>query len=433
MARKVPATWEVLWGWLMGNYTPITLLASLVGLLLAAFEVLRLLSPILGSASLTMVAQRLETLSEPGLVVLVFLLSYLLLSSRRKHNAARAASGSADNVLRLTIAANEDLQRESRSLRAQVEALREKTEADRDQWQSAREKELETFHRERLELQRRLLAAEEAAQVANDGREDLKGKLSRLETRRPTHVVMKLVASVDTSVTNDKPSHRDRLERYEVTVQGRLTMRMVFIPTGVFRMGIDHNDTTGTDRRRAPWSEYNQFPPHEVELDAYYISELAFTNENYRAYMEDTGNMPPSHFTEPTLNRPEQPILGLSWQAAMEFSAWAGTELPTEAEWECADRLLHFREGFVSQGARDGRWEWCADWYDQHYYSRSPRRNPVCAEASEAHVVRISQFSGYSNHEPPSGRSRISVFGYNNAAFRGVLRLRDERRDHEDG
>jgi formylglycine-generating enzyme required for sulfatase activity len=33
-------------------------------------------------------------------------------------------------------------------------------------------------------------------------------------------------------------------------------------------------------------------------------------------------------------------------------------------------------------------WEWTADWYDDHYYTTSPRTNPVGPPSGETRVAR---------------------------------------------
>ena len=203
----------------------------------------------------------------------------------------------------------------------------------------------------------------------------------------------------------------------EVLVEGD-GAEMVLIPAGEFMMGSD----SGRPEEQ---------PVHRVHLDAYYIDKHPVTFEQYDRFCDATGRDKPG---DQGWGRGRQPVVNVTWGDADAYTAWAGKRLPTEAEWERAakgpkgldqpgalgDYAWHVENsggrthpvgakkpnGFGLHDLLGNVWEWCADWYDEGYYSYLPVHNPRGPVAGTARVARGGGWFIFPRYARASGRFR---------------------------
>src|ERR1041384_1965844 len=100
---------------------------------------------------------------------------------------------------------------------------------------------------------------------------------------------------------------------------------MVLIPAGEITMGDDgHNP--------------NEKPAHKVTLPDYYIDKFEVTNEQYRKFCEETKRKFPTNpwWDNKYFDQPKMPVVGVDFDDASAYAAWAGKRLPKEDEWEKA-------------------------------------------------------------------------------------------------
>ena len=169
---------------------------------------------------------------------------------------------------------------------------------------------------------------------------------------------------------------------------------MVSIPKGEFTMGShEHSDEAS----------------HQVVLDSYLIDKYEASNARFKEFMKATGHPAPAYWDDPRLNKPDQPVVGVSWNDANAFCKWEGKRLPTEAEWERAakgpegsnhypwghkldpkkanygqnigqtmpvDSYPEGVSGFGAYNMAGNVFEWVEDWYDPKYYKESVALNP---------------------------------------------------------
>jgi formylglycine-generating enzyme required for sulfatase activity len=203
---------------------------------------------------------------------------------------------------------------------------------------------------------------------------------------------------------------------------------MVWVPGGAFTMGTDYG---------AWWDGPTT---QQVTLAGFAIDKHEVTVAQYQAFCTATGRAMPAFPTSWYWNKYrawdelamlDHPIVSVTWDDAAAYAAWAGLQLPTEAQWEYAARgpgernfpwggtasgddivngyrsftcanfsvtnmmntptwpVGSFPEGASWCGALDlagNAWEWCADWYGP--YAATPVTDPTGPSSGEHRVLR---------------------------------------------
>ena len=79
-------------------------------------------------------------------------------------------------------------------------------------------------------------------------------------------------------------------------------------------------------------------PEFEACVEPFYMDKYPVTVRQYKEFLEASGHPEPRFWRVAQFSGPNQPVIGVRWQDANAYAAWAGKQIPTEAQWEFAAR-----------------------------------------------------------------------------------------------
>jgi formylglycine-generating enzyme len=257
-------------------------------------------------------------------------------------------------------------------------------------------------------------------------------------------------------------------------------------------VGLDGGEfLMGTDDRYGFQAD-GEGPVRAVQLRPFQISPVTVTNERFAEFVQATGHVsvaerygwsfvfggllpddfPPTraaaqapwwrqvhgadwrHPEGPQSSldeRGDHPVVHVAWTDPLAYCTWAGTRLPSEAEWEYAARggLEQARfpwgdeltpggkhrcniwqgdfpsrntlaDGYLGTAPVDAYqpngfglfnvagnvWEWCADWFHSSFHEHGPRLDPTGPPAGQAKVIRGGS---YLCHRSYCNRYRVAA------------------------
>ena len=226
------------------------------------------------------------------------------------------------------------------------------------------------------------------------------------------------------------------------------TNNMVYVEGGTFMMGSNKDN--------------DEKPIHKVYVKDFYMDKYEVTTAQFCQFLNEKGNQTEdgrewldikSQYCKivkqgskymPVSGYDNHPVIMVSWYGANAYADWTVKRLPTEAEWEYAARGGNKSKGYEYSGTNNvvnvawydynsgskthvvgtrqpnelglydmsgNVWEWCADWYDSDYYSKSPYENPNGPASGSSRVLRGGSWG--SGAYTPYSTNRYSSLPHN--------------------
>jgi eukaryotic-like serine/threonine-protein kinase len=330
--------------------------------------------------------------------------------------------------------------------RAKIEALQQQqAAAERARRQAeAQAKQLEAIAAETeavlKDLQEQEAAAQQAVQAAEQARRTAEDLAAAAQTR---------VEQVENALRRYEGLPEATPRTITLTLAKGVDMIFVRVSAGEFMMGAADTD------RAAHLSEK---PQHKVYLDKYLIGASLVTVAQFAAFVNAT-----KYQCKTVLDvkaKANHPVTNVNWQDAAAFCDWVTKQtgqkvrLPTEAEWEKAARGpltgsgdarlypwgddaptadhcnfgntvkdttpvgRYSPKGDSPYGCTDmagNVWEWCADWFDENYYAKTPTKNPTGPANGQLRVLRGGSWGDraiYARASSRGGLASDNVYGH---------------------
>lgn len=161
--------------------------------------------------------------------------------------------------------------------------------------------------------------------------------------------------------------------------------RLSLYPTILFALTSLGVNALTLDKTEVSNLEYKKF------LDANVGAEVPRYFDEYRTeFFKNSEAAKISNFDKNTFNKPDHPVVGVSWYAAVAYCQWRGGKLPTRTEW------------INLSGASNSTWSWGDKWD----YSKANTGGEFKGENDG--YIYSSPVVSFENGKSPNGQLNLS-------------------------